>query len=205
MSPDICAATGTAFAIQPHGKQRVHKKKGACGVNTGQTIFSIAALILLSTVMTNFFELTGNVGNDIASGQDGILLTSLATSYIEVAQGLAFDELTDTMNVTGAQLNQLTPANNLGPEAGNDSLGAFNDIDDFKGLTLDREVGTSGRKYRTVFDVVYVDPSTLSSTSVVRTFCKRLDMKMWRIAPSAAEQSVDTLRMSYVMGYYHFD
>jgi hypothetical protein len=70
---------------------------------------------------------------------------------------------------------------------------------------MDREVGGSGRVYRTQFNVVYVDPANLAGTSSVRTFCKRLDMKMWRIAPSSGGQQIDTLQMSYVMGYFHFD
>jgi len=174
-------------------------------MTTGQSIFSIAALVLLSTFLTNFYDLTGNVGSDISSGQDGILLTSLATSYIQIAQDLAFDEASDSMHVTGATLSDLTAPSLLGREAGEDSLQAFDDIDDFKGFVLDREVGGSGRTYRTLFDVVYVDPSNLAGSSSLRTFCKRLDMKMWRIAPVAGSAQVDTLRMSYVMGYYHFD
>jgi hypothetical protein len=174
-------------------------------MTTGQSIFSIAALILLSTFLTNFYELAGSVGSDIQSGQDGILLTSLATSYIEIAQDLAFDEVTDSMHVTGANLSQLTSPSLLGHESGEDSLQAFDDIDDFKGFINDREVGGSGRKYRTTFNVVYVDPANLAGTSSTRTFCKRLDMHIWRIAPTAGNSQVDTLRMSYVMGYYHFD
>jgi hypothetical protein len=175
------------------------------GMTTGQSILSILALVLLSTILTNFYEITGQVGGDISSGQDGILLTSLATSYMEMAQGLAFDEVTDTMHVGGASLGELTDPLSLGRETGEDSLHMFDDIDDFKGYVLDREVGNTNRRYRTRFNVVYVDPSDIQTTSTARTFCKRLDMKMWRIAPVAGGGTVDTLRMSYVMGYYHFD
>lgn len=174
-------------------------------MTTGQSIFSIAALILLSTFLTNFYDLAGNVGSDIAGGQDGILLTSLATSYIEIAQDLAFDEVSDSMHITSATLSLLTAPGSLGRETGEDSLQAFDDIDDFRGYVSDREIGGSGRKYRTKFNVVYVDPSNLAGSSASRTFCKRLDMKMWRIAPTAGNAQIDTLSMSYVTGYYHFD
>jgi hypothetical protein len=50
-----------------------------------------------------------------------------------------------------------------------------------------------------------VDPAHLTGSSAVRTFCKRLDMTMWRIAPAAGNAQIDTLVMSYVTGYYHFD
>lgn len=173
-------------------------------MTTGQSVFSIIALVLLSTILTNFYEITGQVGGDISSGQDGILLTSLATSYMEIAQGFAFDEVTDTMHVTGATLSVLTSPISLGRETGEDSLQVFDDIDDFKGYVQDREVGNTNRRYRTQFNVVYVDPANLQSVATVRTFCKRLDMKMWRIAPMGGG-TIDTLRMSYVMGYYHFD
>lgn len=174
-------------------------------MSTGHTILTLAAFVLLSTLIVNFYELSGNAGDSISSGQDGIFLTSITTSYIEMAQGMAFDNITDTMHVGLANATTLTASNTLGPESGEDSLQEFNDFDDFNGLSLEREAGTSGRRYRTDFKVWYVSPSDLEHVSTSRTFVKRLDMKTWRTWPPAGDATVDTLRSSFVMGYFHFD
>jgi hypothetical protein len=166
---------------------------------------TMAAFILLSTLIVNFYELSGSAGDSISSGQDGIFLTSITTSYIEMAQGVAFDNITDTMHVGLASSSSLTAAHLLGPESGEDSLADFDDFDDFDGLSLEREAGTSGRRYRTNFTVSYVSPSDLEHVSTSQTFVKRLDMKTWRTWPPANNAPVDTLRSSFVMGYFHFD
>jgi hypothetical protein len=174
-------------------------------MNSGHTLLTLAAFILLSTLITNFYDLTGSAGDSIASGQDGILLTSITASYVEMAQGLAFDQVTDTMFIGLTNVASLTAPNALGPEAAEDSIQKFNDFDDFDGFVLDKDAGTSGRRYRTQFTVSYVDPNNLEHISSTRTFVKRLDMKTWRTLPVADGARIDTLRSSIVMGYFHFD
>jgi hypothetical protein len=174
-------------------------------MSTGHTILTLIAFLLLSTLIVNFYSLSGSAGDSISSGQDGIFLTSITTSFIEMAQGLAFDNITDTMHVGLANANTLTAPNALGPEAGEDSLHKFNDFDDFDGFSIEREAGTSGRRYRTTFVVSYVDPNDLEHVSTSRTFLKRLDMRTWRTYPPAHDETIDTLRTGFVMGYFHFD
>lgn len=172
------------------------------GIN--HTLLTLAAFMLLSSVIVNFYELTGNAGDAISSGQDGIFLSTLTTSYVEMAQGMAYDNITDTSHVGLANAYSLTSPTCLGPEYGEDSLAAFNDFDDFNGLTLTKEAGTSNRRYRTEFRVFYVDVNDLEREMNSRTFVKRLDMKTYRTFP-ASQDPVDTLRASFVMGYFHFD
>jgi hypothetical protein len=174
-------------------------------MSTGHTILTLAAFLLLSTLIVNFYSLSGSAGDSITSGQDGIFLTSITTSFIEMAQGLAFDTITDTMHVGITGVGTLTAPNALGPEAGEDSLNTFNDFDDFNGFSIEREAGSSGRRYRTSFKVSYVDPNDLEHVSTSRTFIKRLDLRTWRTYPAAHDERIDTLRSSFVMGYFHFD
>jgi len=174
-------------------------------MGSGHTLLTLSAFMLLSSVMVNFYDLTANAGDAISSGQDGIFLSTLTTSYIEMAQGLAFDDITDTMHVGIANAFSLTSPTALGPEWGEDSLSEFNDFDDFDGYSLDKEAGTSNRRYRTEFTVSYVDMTDLEKVMNSRTFVKRLDMKTWRTFPASGEAGVDTLRASFVMGYFHFD
>ena len=173
-------------------------------MSTGQTILAIGAFILLTTILQGVYGSLGDVGRDISSSQDGILATSIATSYCEIAYGLAFDQATDTSDVALASPAALTYP--PGPEAGEDSLSDFNDFDDLNGFTDVKTAGGSGRQYTTRFAVSYVDSSDVSHAVTYRTYLKRLDMKTWRtFPPRAADEVIDTLRTSIIMGYFHFN
>jgi len=176
-------------------------------MNTGQTIVTIAAFVFLTTILINFYGLVASTGDDISSGQDGILETTIATSYMELAQGLSYDEVTDSSDIAILNPTALTATSNLGPdEAAEDSIQNFNDFDDFNGLTVDKQPGGTNRRYRTAFSVRYVNPDNLSSISASRTFVKRMDLKTWRIFPVVGQnERLDTLKTSLIMGYFHFD
>ncbi len=175
-------------------------------MTTGQTILSIGAFMFLTTILLNFYRITAETGDSIASGQDGILATTIAASYAEIAQGKAFDEVTDTTNAALANPSALTSPTALGPEPGEDSLAIFNDFDDFNGKTLDKQATGTNRRYRTLFTVSYVNPDNINQKSSVRTFVKRMDLKTWRISPPASSPSeIDTVRTFLVLGYFHFD
>jgi len=175
-------------------------------MSTGQTMLSIGAFMFLTTILLNFYRVAAETGDTIASGQDGILATTIAASYSEIAQGLAFDEITDSTNAALASPTVLTPASSLGPEAGEDSLKDFNDFDDFNGKYFDKRATGTNRIYRTWFTVSYVNPDNISQVSSARTFVKRMDLRTWRISPAAASASeIDTVRTFLVLGYFHFD
>ncbi len=176
-------------------------------MNTGQTIVTIAAFVFLTTILVNFYGLVASTGDDIASGQDGILETTIATSYMELAQGLSFDEITDSSDIAIHNVGALTYPTNLGPDvASEDSIQDFNDFDDFNGLVVDKQPGGTNRVYRTRFAVNYVNPANVQTIVFSKTFVKRMDLKTWRIFPVAGvNERLDTLRTSLIMGYFHFD
>jgi len=176
-------------------------------MTTGQTMLTLAAFVFLSTVLMNFYGTLAMTGADISSGQDGILATTITTSYLEIAQGLAFDEITDTSSIAINNPTALTASGSLGPDgADEDSLYKFNDFDDFKGFSFEKEAGGTGRRYRTTFDVYYVSTTNVETSSSARTFLKRMDLKTWRTFPPArTTDDLDTLNMSFVVGYFHFD
>jgi hypothetical protein len=175
-------------------------------MSTNQTMLTIGAFTILMTILQNFYGLLGTTGGDITNAQDMILATTLATSYLESAQGLAFDNITDTTNLALSSPSALTSPSQLGPEGTQeDSIQKFNDFDDFDGFTLERESGSTGRRFRTTFSVHYVDPGNVNTVSAARTFVKRVDVKSWRSYPPPSGTTLDTLRMSMVMGYFHFD
>jgi hypothetical protein len=175
-------------------------------MSTGQTILTIGAFMFLTTILLNFYSVVAHTGDTITTGQDGILATTIATSYMEIAQGLSFDAISDTSNIAIANPSVLTSGLSLGREAGEDSIALYNDFDDFHRTTVDRQAMGTNRIYRTMFSVSYVNPDNLLLTTTTQTFVKRMDMKTWRIFPIAeSELDIDTVRTSLVLGYFHFD
>ena len=176
---------------------------------SNNTFLTIAAFVLLSTIMVGFYRNLARSGDTVVDAQSGIAELTLATTYMELSQGLAFDEATIDSYYTAAQINALTSPSSLGPnnpppsgeptEAG---FSTFDDIDDLNSFSITDSSfrGISGI-YRTTFSVSYVNPSNLSQVSTTRTFCKRVDMSIWRLYPPAT----DTLRHSIIVGYFHFD
>ena len=177
-------------------------------MNTGQIMITIFALILLVTITTNFYTIVGSTGDDISNGQDDILATAVSASWAQMAQGLAYDNVTDTSDIAFQNPSALTPSAALGVEAGEnkDSVATFNDFDDFNGAVLQKPAGSSSRIFTTRFAVSYVDPGNINASVPVRTFVKRMDLVTWRsYPPPHAGEMIDTLRTSIVFGYFNFN
>ena len=176
-------------------------------MTTGQTMLTLGAMMLVTTILMNYYRLMAATGDDIANAQDGILATTIATSYMELANGLAFDAYSDTGHIGPTQKNLLTAANALGRESSyEDSVYKFDDYDDFNGFSIEQEAGGTGRRFRTKFTVYYVQPNNVSAYSGNREFVKRMDLKIWRTFPVPEPNSrLDTLKLSQVRGYFHFD
>lgn len=183
-------------------------------MSTGQTLLTIGAFILLSNILVTFYRLLAESGQTIDSSQGGITAVSLATSYMQVAQGLHFDERTINSFIPRNQVNRLTHPDSLRTEGNygvdtvmspplppEDHIGRFDDVDDFNGYEFRDTTmeGTLGY-YRAKFTVNYVSPNRIDSIVNIRTFVKRLDIKVWREFPP----SEDTVRTSTIIGYWMF-
>jgi MSHA pilin protein MshD len=165
-------------------------------MNTGQMIMTLGAMMLLSTIMlrVNTANLTNESIRDDA--QFGVLATSLATSIIEEAQSKAFDEKSDTMNVTA--LTQLTSV--LGPETG-ETEDTFDDFDDYNGFTK-RDSTMPSATFDISCQVVYVEPGNITGSTSNRTWNKKLIVTITR--PVSADSSVLALRTASIFSYWYF-
>jgi len=174
-------------------------------MNTGQTLLTVCAFILLSVILQNFYTNMNNVGNTVDEGQDGIMATSINASYAEIAENLAFDNASVGGAVIG-NIASLTPVASLGVDVGEDKkdLKTFDDVDDFNLDTLSRTPIGSARTYCTSFRVYYTDSVNFALNKGAPTWWKRLDMKTWRTAPTTGMDHIDTVKMSIVMGYFNF-
>jgi hypothetical protein len=174
---------------------------------SNHTILTIGAFLILTTVLLSLYRLLGTAGDDVSNAQDMILATTITTSYLELAQGLAFDQMTDTSHVAFANASTLTPVSWLGRDtSAENSIPAFNDFDDFSGYSLEKTATGSNKRFTTAFRVHYVEMGNVDQISAVPTFVKRMDVKTWRSYPPATEGAIpDTLKMSICMGYFHYD
>ncbi len=160
-------------------------------------LITIGAIAILGGVILNVNRDINNTSSILLHSNIGIEEISLASSVIEEAQGLAFDEVTDTSKVSSP--SQLTPASALGQENGDST--DLNDFDDFNGLNnkglLQLDTLSTG-VYHIFTRVHYVNPSDVMVNATTQTWDKRLDVLVWN------SSSPDTVKMHSVFGYWPF-
>jgi hypothetical protein len=166
-------------------------------MGTGQMLLTIGAIVTLGGVILNVNRNINNTGAILLHSNMGIEEISLASSIIEEAQGLAFDEVTDTGAVVST--SQLTPASALGQE--NNDPNDLNDFDDFNGLNnkgrLEIDTLSTGVCY-VYTRVHYVNLNDVNVESTSQTWNKRLDVWVWN------SSSTDTVKMQTVFSYWPF-
>ena len=80
-------------------------------MGTGQTLLTIAAMMMISRMVLSVNNENAQSGGSIEMAAYRITATSLGTSVIEEASGLAFDELSDTNGISNP--TSFTPVNKL--------------------------------------------------------------------------------------------
>jgi hypothetical protein len=186
-------------------------------MNTGQTMLTIVAMILLSTVIltVNTGILTTNT--TMAENRIDILAVSLANSIIEDATSLSFDE--NTVGAAVATSTAFTSSSSLGIDGttlGTDGTtenrnnpAGFDDFDDYDCYDylhpkIDKIYvpgATSGRDtvyFKTFCIVSYVDGNNPDNVSTTQTYHKRLSLRVF------CPGMTDTVRMSTVYSYWYF-
>ncbi len=160
-------------------------------------LLTIGAIVILGGVILNVNRNIDDTGAILLHSNIGIEEVSLASSIMEEAQGLAFDEVSDTSTVSST--DQLTPVNALGQENGDST--DLNDFDDFNGLSnrgrLEVDTLSTGIYY-VYTRVHYVDSNDVMSNAISRTWHKRLDVWVWN------SSSADTVKMQTVFSYWPF-
>ena len=162
-------------------------------MNTGQSILSIAAMLLLSTLVLRVNNSILSTGEVMDQSKFGVLATSLASSVIEEASNKFFDKATDGNSVDDSTF--LTPPDSLGNE--DEEYSEFNDFDDYN--HYHRSVtNLPSATFDINCTVNYVNPPNLSVVSNVQTWHKRITVTV------TSPLSKDTLRLSSVYSYWYF-
>ena len=162
-------------------------------MNTGQSLFSIGALLLLSlTVLriNNSILITESILQD---SKLGVLATSVATSLMEEANKKAFDE--NTVNDAVLDVSALTSANSLGPNTG-ETPDTYDDFDDYNGYTKRDTVNSIDFKMVCTFN--YVDPDNIDGYTTQKTWNKKMTIKI------TSSLYKDALTFSTIYSYWHF-
>ena len=162
-------------------------------MNTGQSLFSIGALLLLSISILRVNNSILTTNTIMQDSKLGVLGISLATSLIEEANRKAFDAASaeDAVN----NLGDLTLPTSLGPALG-ETPDLFNDFDDYNGFVkLDT---INAIDYKLNCSVNYVSPSDVNGVSPLATWHKKITVLI------SSSFMHDTLSFSSVYSYWHF-
>jgi hypothetical protein len=175
-------------------------------MNTGQTILTIVALVLLGTNVVSVNRTFTQHGAVLQQTEIGLFAVSLATSLLEEARGKAFDRY----SLVGFPqfLTQLTPYDSLGPEAG-ELRDDYNDFDDYNWMKLgpNRDSVVVRADTIRILDVdtflrwskvCYVDTTDPNTYRANRTWMKRLTVYV------KGGASQDTIQLSYLFSNWSF-
>ncbi|MFZ1517629.1 MAG: hypothetical protein WAU11_02580 [Ignavibacteriaceae bacterium] len=165
-------------------------------MNTGQSLFSIGALLILSLTvlkMNNFILANDTVMQD---SKLGILAVSLATSLIEEASKKAFDANTVANEVTSVSNLTNYP---LGRGVGEieDSSITFNDFDDYEDYHFHYNYLPSA-EYDLYATVYYVEATNPEVKVGYKTWHKKMEITV------TSKSMTDTVKMSTIYSYWHF-
>lgn len=169
-------------------------------MSTGQMMLALGAVILLSFLILRFNGTTLTANEMTMDSKMGILAISVANSYIDVAKKKAYDEVVMDTTKPTILLSDLTST--LGPESGE----VYPDFDDFDDYNLEplgivvvdstTLINPSKSNIATPFfitsKVYYVTSSNPDSPAMVKTWNKKLEVKVW------THGLVDTIKMSTV-------
>jgi len=166
-------------------------------MNTGQMMLSIGALILLGATVLTTTNNSLQTGTIMRQSQVGIYCVSLATSYVQKAMSLDFDEGTVTrpsslltsLNPATAYFTStsdfatntkfLTAAASLGPDTvtSHNIYGpkeyagkdsSFDDFDDYNGFSIDTAIASVDRFHVSAI-VYYVTQPTITVPTPTKT------------------------------------
>ncbi|MEX1276000.1 MAG: hypothetical protein WEB62_00140 [Bacteroidota bacterium] len=170
-------------------------------MNTGQTLLTICALILLGTTIITTNRTSFQHGVILQQTEIGLYAVSLAQGLIEEAAGKAFDSYTapplDTTLNTQIATSVGDLSTTLGPETG-EVYPNFDDFDDFHSTTP-RSVYITGvdtlKIWATVF---YINSSNPNADAGTRTWHKRL------LVSVTGPSMLDTIKVPYIFSYWYF-
>ena len=163
-------------------------------MNTGQSLITIGAMMLLALTVLRVNSSIMGTDTVLYNTKFGVLAVSLATSVIEEANKKCFDEA-DTADAV-SKVDELTDPKNLGPSVG-EVYPHFDDFDDFNGYK-DTVTNMPSAVFDVSCQVCYIDPNNPDKDAGKRTWHKKITVTV--TSPSMT----DTFRLSSIFSYWYF-
>jgi len=162
-------------------------------LSTGQQLLVLGALILISSFILGVNTTESLQIKSTITNQAIITATSLSQSLMEQIQSESFDQKTVSTSVTIP--DSLTAPSLLGPDAGENSMITYNDVDDYNNYTETDTLGGLGT-FNLKAKISYCTKMNPDVSSSVRTFSKRVDISIYN------KFLIDTMKISKVISYY---
>jgi hypothetical protein len=168
----------------------------------GQTMMTVLAMGMLATVMLTVNTNSGDNNQAVQMSQYRIMAASLATSTLERATGLAFDEATVSSDVPGT--SSFTDPGALGVETTEvDSVeNTFDDFDDYAHFHKKVKGDTVFFRSADFYVWSWVDYVTILGDSVSHSANKTYNKRIMVFVTSPYMN--DTLRYSTLYSYWYF-
>lgn len=166
-------------------------------MNTGQTMLTLLAMMMLTLLSVRMNSSILRTQEIMQNSKFGLAAISLATSVIENANKLSFDEVTIDSSIVST--NALTPINKLGVD-GVEHVNTppdFNDFDDYNNFQYD-ETTLASAYYHITCKVSYVNPLTPDIDANSPTFNKKLTVSVSSVSMQ------DTVKISTLFSYWYF-
>jgi len=168
-------------------------------MNTGQSLITIAAMMLLSVTVLRVNNNLLSTNSTLMDTKFGVLAVSLGTSLVEEASKKAFDLAGSDDAIS--DINLLTAPGSLGPAYG-EVYPNFNDFDDYNGLTDTIDTMPSA-KFIVKCEVCYIEPANPDVKVNYRTWHKKMTVKI--TSPNMGnDERRDTVKLSSVFSYWYF-
>lgn len=162
-------------------------------MGTGQSLLALAAMMLLTMITTRVNSTILTTQETTQNSKFALVAISLATSKIEQASRLAFDE--NTMNTSITSTSSL--CSTMGRETGETKEEQYDDCDDYNNF-YERDSSLVSALYDIRAVVSYVQASTPNTATSTKTWNKKITISV------ASPTMRDTIRLSTVVCYWNF-
>lgn len=197
-------------------------------MGTGQMVLTIMAIVLLGTTILSVNSSSLNQGTILRQTELGIYAVSLASSYIQRAAALDFDEKTvnGLLSITvpmpqppNIPSTTLTAPASLGPEPGTPGTtvgvyetknfdNTYDDFDDYNTFVKDTNISDVD-KFHVHADVYYISQTApFTKVTANTTWLKQMDIYVNNTVDrnvfekNAVDKGTDTIKLSYILGFF---
>lgn len=168
-------------------------------MNTGQTMLTMGAMMLLSFLILRFNSIHLTSAEASYNSKLGIVATSLANSLLEEAKDKAFDEVVLDTTKTINSYNDFSTT--LGAESGEfyphyDDFDDYNNLLHIDSLSLRNSETGAPTKFEIRAKVEYVSDSNPDVKSSIKSYHKKMSVSVFNDA------MVDTVKVSTIFSFW---